>query len=143
PSPYHVAQLIDRRLGLADSLSTALFFSEVDPAAPASPEIRRAQFERANVLAQSVDVRRAVPYRMPRAAYAMACLTLVAGSLFALRYGLTRRLDLRQPLANFLPESFSGGKPVQQANHARRNTKQTPETPDDGSTPPAQDQQNP
>src|SRR5437899_55608 len=102
PSPYHVAQLIDRRLGLADSLSTALFFSEVDPAAPASPEIRRAQFERANVLAQSVDVRRAVPYRMPRAAYAMACLTLVAGSLFALRYGLTRRLDLRQPLPNFL-----------------------------------------
>ena len=63
----------------------------------------------------------------------MAALTLVAGSLFALRYGLTRRLDLRQPLANFLPESFTGGKPVQQAKNARRNAKQMPETPDDGS----------
>jgi hypothetical protein len=142
PSAYSVAQLIDRRLGLADSLSTALFFSDVNPRAPASPDIRHAQFERANVLGQSVDVRRAVPYTMPRAVYLMACLTLVAGSLFALRYGLTRRLDLRQPLANFLPESFSGGKPVHQANHSRRNAKQTPETPDDGSTPPTQDQQN-
>ena len=31
PSRYAVAQLIDQRLGLADHLSTALFFSEVDP----------------------------------------------------------------------------------------------------------------
>ena len=44
----HVAQLMDHRLGLADNLSTALFFSEVDPGAPAAPEIRRAQFERAS-----------------------------------------------------------------------------------------------
>ena len=33
PSSYAVAQLIDRRLGLADNLSTALFFSEVNPGA--------------------------------------------------------------------------------------------------------------
>ena len=135
PSPYAVAQLVDQRLGLADNLSTALFFSEVDPGARVAPDIRRAQFEEAGRLAQSVDVRRAVPYTMPRAVYLMAGLALVAGSLFALRYGLSRRLDLKQPLANFLPESLTGGKPVHQANNARRNAKQTPETPDDGSTP--------
>jgi hypothetical protein len=143
PSPYAVAQLVDQRLGLADNLSTALFFSEVDPGARVAPDIRRAQFEEAGRLAQSVDVRRAVPYTMPRAIYLMAGLTLLAGSLFALRYGLSRRLDLKQPLASFLPESLTGGKPVHQANNARRNSKQTPETPDDGSTPSNQDQQNP
>jgi hypothetical protein len=143
PSRYAVAQLVDRRLGLADNLSTALFFSEVDPAAQVAPDIRRAQFEEAGRLAQSVEVRRAVPYTVPRAVYLMAALALVAGSLFALRYGLSRRLDLRQPLASFLPESLTGGKPVHRADKARRNARQTPETPDDGSTPSNQDRQSP
>ena len=140
PSPYAVAQLIDQRLGLADNLSTALFFSEVDPGARVSPDIRRAQFEEAERLAQTVDVRRAVPYTMPRAVYLVAGLALVAASLFALRYGLSRHLDLKQPLANFLPESLTGGKAVHQANNARRNARQTPQTPDDGSSAPNQDQ---
>jgi hypothetical protein len=143
PSRYAVAQLVDGRLGLADNLSTALFFSEVDPGAPVAPDIRRAQFEEAGRLAQSVDVRRAVPYTMPRTVYLMAGLALVAGSLFALRYGLSRHLDLRQPLASFLPESFTGSKPVHQAGNARPNARQTPETPDDGSTPSNQDRQSP
>ena len=143
PSRYAVAQLVDGRLGLADNLSTALFFSEVDPNARVAPDIRRAQFEEAGRLAQCVDVRRAVPYAVPRAVYLMAGLALVAGSLFALRYGLSRRLDLRQPLASFLPESLTGGKPVHQADKARRNARQTPETPDDGSTPSNQDRQSP
>lgn len=143
PSPYAVAQRIDQRLGLADSLSTALFFSEINPDAPVSPEIRSAQFEEASRVAETVDLRLAVPYTVPRAVYLMAGLALVAGSLFALRYGLSRRLDLQQPLANFLPESLGGGKPVHQANNSRRNPKQTPETPDDGSSAQNQDQQNP
>jgi hypothetical protein len=143
PSRYAVAQLIDHRLGLADHLSTALFFSEVDRSATVARSIREAQFERAGRLAQSVDVRLAVPYTMPRSVYVMASLMLVAGSLFALRYGLSRRLDLKQPLANFLPESITGGKPASLAKSARRNPKQTPETPDDGSTSANPDQQNP
>ena len=143
PSRYAVAQLVDRRLGLADNLSTALFFSEVDPGAQVAPDIRRAQFEEAGRLAQTVEVRRAVPYTVPRAVYLMAGLALVAGGLFALRYGLSRRLDLRQPLASFLPESLTGGKRVHRADNARRNARQTPETPDDGSTPSNQDRQSP
>ena len=143
PSPYAVAQLLDQRLNLADNLSTALFFSEVKPDARVAPDIRRAQFEQAGRLAQSVDVRQAVPYVMPRAVYVMAALSVVACSLFALRYGLTRRLDLRQPLANFLPESFTGGKPSRQAKNARKNPKRVPETPDDSSAANSQDQENP
>jgi hypothetical protein len=142
PSRYAVAQLVDARLGLADNLSTALYFGEVDPGARVAPEIRRAQFDEAGRLARSVDVRRAVPYTVPRTVYLMAALALVAGSLFALRYGLSRRLDLRQPLASFLPESLTGGRPVHQANNARPNARQTPETPGDGSTPSIQDPPN-
>jgi hypothetical protein len=143
PSRYAVAQLIDRRLGLADNLSTALFFSEVAPAARVEPDIRRAQFDEAARIAQSVDLRLAVPYTMPRAVYLLASLALVAGSLFALRYGLSRRLDLKQPLASFLPETLTGGKLARQAGDARRTRKQSPDSPDDGSAPADRDQPNP
>jgi hypothetical protein len=143
PAPYAVAQIVDRRLDLADSLSTALFFSEVEPGAPVTEEVRRAQFESAGRLAQTVDVRSAVPYTLPRGMYVMAALLVIAGSLFAVRYGLSRKLDLKQPIANFLPESLAGGKTVHQANNQRRNPKQVPETPDDGNGASDQDQKGP
>jgi hypothetical protein len=143
PAPYAVAQIVDRRLDLADSLSTALFFNEVEPGAPVTEEVRRAQFESAGRIAQTVDVRAAVPYILPRAVYVMAGLLVVAGSLFALRYGLSRQLDLKQPLASFLPESLAGGKTVHQANNQRRNPKQIPETPDDGNGASDPDQKGP
>ncbi|MEO8598044.1 MAG: hypothetical protein ABI759_32290 [Candidatus Solibacter sp.] len=141
PSRYAVAQLIDRRLGLADFLSTALFFHEIQPEANVPAEIRRAQFEEAGRVAQGVDVRRAVPYTLPRGAYLMGALAIVAGSLFALRYGLSRELDLKQPIANFLPESLRAGKAVRQANNAKRNPPQAPLPADDGSVADNQDEQ--
>ncbi len=61
----------------------------------------------------------------------MAALLVVAGSLFALRYGLSRRLDLKQPLANFLPESLKSNRRTEQANDRRRDPKQAPQVPDD------------
>jgi hypothetical protein len=143
PSPYAVAQLVDRRLALSDHLSTALFFSQVDPNARVSAEARRAQFESAGRLALTIDVRRAVPYTLPRAVYLMAALGVVATSLFGLRYGLSHRLDLKQPLANFLPDSLTGGKAVHQAKNSHRDPKQTPETPDDGNGSADQDQKGP
>ena len=74
-----------------------------------------------------MDVRAAVPYTMPRGIYVMAALFVVASSLFALRYGLSRQLDLKQPLANFLPESLTASRTVRQAQNVRRNPKQVPE----------------
>jgi hypothetical protein len=115
-SPYATAQKIDRRLGLADALSTALFFSEQEHAVKVSPGIVRAQAASAEALAPTIDVRQAIPFTMPRTAYAMAALFLVAGSLFALRYGISRRLDLKQPLASMLHQTF-GAEPVQQARN--------------------------
>ncbi len=116
PAPYGVAQMLDRRLGLADALSTALHFSVPANAAKASPEIVRGQAATAARIAERVDVRKAIPFTMPRTVYAMAALFLVAGSLFALRYGISRRLDLKQPLAAMLRDTF-GFEPAQQARN--------------------------
>src|SRR5580704_17313107 len=82
PSPYQVAQRVDRNLSLADTLSTALFFAEAHQAI----ETRRAQWSQAEQVAAGVDPRRAIPIRMPRALYVTALLAFTAGSLFALRY---------------------------------------------------------
>jgi hypothetical protein len=135
PSPYVVAQLIDHRLGLADTVSTALHFQQQRTPA-GSGEIRRLQFEAAQRASASVDIRRAVPYFIPRTAYLMAALVLVASSIFALRYGLSRSLDLHPPLARILQQSF--GFP-EGAETARRDPRVLPpgmqaEEPDDETT---------
>jgi hypothetical protein len=131
PSTYQVAQLVDARLGLADALSTAVFFEHPASDAHANFDVLRVQREHAERAASSGDVRQAIPYVMPRSAYVMAALVVAAASLFALRYGLSRRLDLKQPLANFLPESLKPGRHTEQATNQRRNPKQAPQAPDE------------
>ncbi len=115
PSLYVTAQTVDRRMELTDSLSTAIFFESADNAKRASPDLCRLQLAEANRMAEKVDVRRAVPYIIPQTAYVAAALLLVASSVFALRYGLTERLDLQQPLARILQQSFGWGNPEQKA----------------------------
>jgi hypothetical protein len=110
PSSYAIAQLVDRRLSLADVLSTALFFSSA--AAKGSESMRAGQRAQAERAAGQVELARAVPFSMPRAVYALAVLGLVASGLFALRYGFTRTLDFRTSLARIVMDNFSG--PVQQ-----------------------------
>ena len=119
PTTYRVAQIVDRRLGFADALSTALYFHE-NPGRQASPEICATQLEGANRLAESADVRRAVPYTVPRSVYPLAALVLVASSLFALRYGLTRRLDLAPPLARILEQNLGFETHAETARNSRK-----------------------
>lgn len=126
PSLYRVAQIVDSRMALADTLSTALFFSDETAAQLTVPDIRSSQANRAEELARNVDVRQAIPYRMPRSVYLMAALFLVASSIFALRYGLSRRLDLKPPLASMLMEQF-GWNP---RSETARNLRRTPPVPD-------------
>jgi hypothetical protein len=127
PPAYTVAQLVDRRLGFADTLSTAYFFSEANAPSPFAEEMRRCQFERAEEMAQSADVRRAVPFTMPRSVYLMAALVLVASSLFALRYGISRSIDLRPPLAQMLQDQFGWSPKTQVAKDVRRKPPKTPD----------------
>jgi hypothetical protein len=83
PSSYQVAQRVDRKLDLADTLSTALYFAASDKRG--QTDVRRAQLVQAERAADGLDVRRAVPIRAPKAIYLTALLGLVASSLFALR----------------------------------------------------------
>lgn len=132
PSPYRVAQAVDRRMGLCDTLSTALYFSQEASGSQVEPGIRRLQAERAEQTARTVDVRLAIPYRLPRGIYVMAALVLVASSLFALRYGLSRRLDLRAPLATMLMQQF-GWTPRSDVAKDQRRTPPVPDAQDDSS----------
>jgi hypothetical protein len=119
-TPYAAAQLVDRRLGLADTISTAFHFHETAARGRGLPEIIELQKQAAERAAESADVRLAVPYRMPRAAYGMAALVLVAGSLFALRYAVSRSLDLKPPLVSILQQSLSPERKQQARNDRRR-----------------------
>jgi hypothetical protein len=120
PAPYVTAQIVDRRLALADTLSTAWYFSQT--ARPQEPAgILRAQQEQADRMAGTLDLRRAVPFRAPRTIYAFAVLALIASSLFALRYGITRRLELRTPLARMLEQQFHFGEKTVLAKNIRRD----------------------
>ena len=78
--------------------------------------MRQAQLAQAETMAEGVDLSRAhsVTQCLARV-YAAGVLAFIASSLFALRYGLERRLDLRQPLARILENSF-GGSPTQTAS---------------------------
>lgn len=132
PSAYAVAQIVDHRMALADTLSTALFFSQDEATSRVPAEVRKLQFDRADRLAGSVDVRKAIPYTVPRTVYPMAALILVASSLFALRYGLTRSLDLKPPMASILEQSFGGNERTEQARNARQLPQPEPQMqPDD------------
>jgi hypothetical protein len=113
PSPYFIAQLVDRRLLLPDTLSTAFFFAGAEKHGLDS--MREGQRKQAERAAGSANLEQAVPFSMPRAVYALAALGLVASSLFALRYGVTRTLDLRAPLARILMENFGGAPDEKEA----------------------------
>jgi hypothetical protein len=130
PSEYSAAQLVDRRMGLADSLSTAVYFSESN-SAKSSEDVRRLQFQRAEKVSERVDARTAVPYHMPRTAYLLAVLLLVAGSLFALRYGISKSLDLKPPLASMLPFHFGSHDRTEIARNMRRQPPKPGDSADD------------
>ncbi len=101
-SRYRVAQIIDRRLHLSDSLSTAWFLLE-------NPErsetiLAQAQISAAEQMAQQVDNAAVFPFMLRRTWALAVALAAVAFGLFALRYLVTSSLDLKRP---FIPLPFS------------------------------------
>lgn len=119
PSPYRAAQLIDDRAQLADTISTAFFFSAKRGAAP--QELLDWQRNRAEEAARTIDLPRILPYSMPRSVYLVAALALVASSLFALRYGISRSLSLRPPLARMIQDRYMPADQKQLAENRPRS----------------------
>lgn len=130
PSIYRLAQRIDRRLNLADSLSTAVFFSAKD--AHGDPAIRQLQHQDAENVARTVDVRAGVPFTRPRFASAAMGVTLVAIGLFALRYAVTGSLSLEPSLVKMAFDTFFPPQP-QLARNASKSPDRFKSTGDDGS----------
>jgi len=126
PSAYVIAQIVDRHLLLSDAISTALYFSLPD--ARGSTPMRDGQRELAERMAAEADLERAIPLEMPRATYALAMLGLLATGLFALRYGVSHRLDFGAPLARIIMQNFSSS-PAPMASMAKDQRKPKPEAP--------------
>ena len=110
PKLYAVAQLVDARLKLADTLSTAFFFSTGKFAGCASETVRLAQWRQAVHASHSVNASQAVPFTVPRGIYVSTALAIVAAGLVAVRYGVERRLDLRPPIAAILQQLLQDPK---------------------------------
>jgi len=122
PSAYQVAVMVDHRAGLHDALSTALHFSDVGSRTAGLPAIREFQKQQAERLIPSVNLDTAVPFRIPRALYAMGLLGLVASSLFALRYGIRRSLDFQAPLSQVVMDGLGLHSPEDKIASARKKS---------------------
>jgi len=112
PSTYRVAQIVDDRLALRDSLSTAIYFSQPTGGREISESMRQAQLAESERIGAQVDPKAAVPLAAPRALYVFAALFLTAGALFTLRYVVESRMDLKKPLARILFDAW--GDPFEQ-----------------------------
>lgn len=123
PSQYRVAQIVDERLNLRDSLSTALYFSEAPKSKYVSESVRLAQLAESERISRQVDPSAAVPLAAPRVAYVFGVLLLAAAALFALRYGVERRIDLRKPLARILFDAFGNGYEQRASANPKRGKK--------------------
>ena len=93
---YRTAQLLDKRLGLNDSLSTAWFVLQDRPRV--EDGVALFQLQQAENLARSIDVAHAFPIVFRRAWAITGALAAVAFGLFAVRYLVTQSLSLEQAL---------------------------------------------
>ena len=106
PTLYETAQRVDRRLSLADALSTAYHFrTSADP-------IATGQRDLAAQLIPSVDLPTAAPFTLPRSIYPAVILASVALTMLIVRYGMMHSLNLDKPLVEGAFEFFkaAGGK---------------------------------
>jgi len=113
-SRYALAQRIDCRMGLADSLSTALYFSE-NPRADRAAVCER-QRNDADMVAAQVDLKQAVPFRYSRYLAPAALLAVVAFGLFGARYLVLGTLDLKASLVRAVYDNFFSTKSVEARN---------------------------
>jgi len=120
PSRYVLAQEIDVRLGLYDAVSTAYNFETSSRSA--NSEFLQAQKELAEKAARKADLRIAFPFVMPKAIYGAGGIALVVFGMLALRYAVTRSLDLRPSLARIVFDTFfqPDGRPADSAKSSWR-----------------------
>ncbi|MBV8898312.1 MAG: hypothetical protein JO051_17480, partial [Acidobacteriaceae bacterium] len=95
-SKYQTAQIVDKRLHLDDSLSTAWFLVENEYRTKS--HIASFQMQQAEAIAARIQPEQAFPFTWQRAWSVTAAVGAVAFGLFAIRYLVTKSLSLQQPL---------------------------------------------
>lgn len=110
PGPYEVAQEIDRRMELSDTLSTAYYFGEEGRRGQVSAELWRLQRLRAEETSQGLQAAVIYPWALPRRTYLAVALFVGLSGLLMLRYGLLGTLDVRAPMVQGLSQYFTPGK---------------------------------
>ncbi|MEO8100610.1 MAG: hypothetical protein ABI811_23125 [Acidobacteriota bacterium] len=118
PSLYQLAQRIDGRLKLADSLSTAVYFAANPPIG--ADAVCAVQFREAEKLASGVNLEQALPFTRSRYLTPAAALLLAAVGLFTARYLMTGSLDLRTSLLEIAVDTFFSTPAEQEAKLAAR-----------------------
>ncbi|MFL6417543.1 MAG: hypothetical protein ACJ74Y_17955, partial [Bryobacteraceae bacterium] len=98
-SDYRLAQHLDRKLALSDSLSTAQYFS--DHPVPGYEDAIRYQLKQAEDVARTVHVESAFPFQAQRIWAVASGLAVVSFGLLGLRYLVTNSLNLHPPLVSF------------------------------------------
>ncbi len=119
PTTYRLAQRIDRRLNLADALSTASYFASPDAHAAdndGDEAVRVRQRQEADDVARSIDVRAGVPFNRSRFMWPAVALFAVAFGLFAVRYAVTGTMSLQPSLVRIALDTFFPSKPLQAKN---------------------------
>jgi hypothetical protein len=146
PSTYRIAQKIDRRLNLADALSTAWHFSKGDAISNGTSHeaVRERQREHAEETARGVNLQVGVPFSRPRFALPAIALAAVAFGLFAVRYAVTGSLSLQPSLVQIALDTFFPEKQLAAKNHRPNNPLKSPDI-DTGSpdAPTTQNEENP
>lgn len=125
-SSYVLAQRIDKRLELADALSTALYFSE-NPR-PDRAAVCERQREGAESVAAQVDVKQALPYTRSRYLAPAAACAAIAFGLFGVRYLMLGSLDLKKSLVAAVYDTFFSTKSTEAKNERPKRAKFDPET---------------
>lgn len=95
-TPYRLAQLLDQRFMLSDSLSTAWFLSSEDNRR--NDSVAQFQIAHAEELAANIHPGDAFPFQGKRTWALAAALAAAAFGLFAVRYMVTNSLNLRGSL---------------------------------------------
>lgn len=96
--PYAVAQILDRRLRLSDTLSTA-YYLRSQPNVP-SQEALNFQLEQADRLAASIRPDQPFPLAGQKVWSVAGALALVSIGLFGVRYMVTESLSLRPAIVS-------------------------------------------
>jgi hypothetical protein len=137
---YRVAQLLDKRLQLADSLSTAWYL--LTRPGQRGDAITEYQLRGAEDAAQTVDLAAAFPFTGRRLWSIAGGLALLALSLFSIRYFVTRSLSLQPSLIPFqLSDVFERTDQDSDETKRQREEAQDPDQPSSQKSTPKTDGQ--